>query len=291
MTNTVKSWLRNLKRRFEPKDGSVGYRRRLERELARVDRTFAGDATPVLIQTYGKVGSTAIHAAIGKLPGFGSFQTHFISEEGVQQARGVHEEHDRDPIHLKVGDRLREKLAEQPDRPVKIVTLVREPVSRAVSNLFENPNLLVDGANLRELPLERIIGIAAEQVLSSMHYTERWFDRELCGLFGIDFFGQPFDKEGGFTTLEKGRYQLLAGKLELLSKNGEARLGEFLGLDGDLPIERRRARSSTGEASLYDQVREKLTLPAELLDQAYSSRVCQHFYTEEEIAGFRGNWE
>lgn len=287
----IKRILRRVKQKLEPKDGSAGYRRRLRKEIARVTATFEGEATPVLIQTYGKVGSTAIHAAIGTLPQFGSFQTHFISEEGVGEARDIHREHDRDPIHLKVGERLREELRKHPDKPVKVITLVRDPVARSVSNLFENPNLLDGGINLRELPVDEVVALAAEQVLSSMDYTERWFDRELNGVFGLDLFSHEFDKEEGFAIVEAGRVQLLAGKLELLANNGPAWLGRFLELGRDLEIDRRRARSSTGEASLYDQVRQNLKLPGDVLDTVYGGRVCRYFYTEDEIAGFRQHWE
>lgn len=291
MIGKVKAVLRNLKAKFEPKEGTKGYERRLRRELGRVSRTFGGDDTPVLIQTYGKVGSTAIHAAIGRLSGFGSFQTHFITKEGVDEARGIHHDHQRDPIHLKVGDRLREELESHPDKPIKVITIVRDPVARAVSNLFENPNLLPEEVVLKQLPLEEVVVLAAEQVTESMAYTEKWFNRELNGLLGFDLFEHPFDKEVGFSIFESGRYQLLAGKLELLAKNGEASLGKFLELGHDLPIERRRSRSATGEASLYDQVRDELVLPSEVLDQVYGSRVCRYFYTDEEIAKFRKNWE
>ena len=187
--------LRKLKHKILPPDSPQGYQRRLDRELARVKRAFQGDIKPVLIHTYGKVGSTAIHTAISKLPGYGSFQTHFISEEGVAEARKIHLDHDRDPIHLKVGEHLRSEMAAHPDLPVRVVTLVRDPVARAVSNLFENPKLIVEDGDIREMPLEEVVAIAAREVQSSLAYTEKWFDRELSGVLGFDFFSRDFDRE------------------------------------------------------------------------------------------------
>ena len=286
-------FLRRLKARFTEREGTRGYQRRLERETRRVARTFAGELQPVLIHTYGKVGSTAIQTVINKLPGFGSFQTHFISEEGVNLARAIHQDHDRDPIHLKVGEALRRAMEEYPDKVVRVITLVRDPVARAVSNLFENPVLLLGegGGDLRKMPVEQVVEIAAEQLRSSIDYTEGWFDRELSQLFGFEFFSEPFDRESGFQILKKGRVHLLSGKLELLSNNGGRYLGDFLGLSAPLDIPRRRARESTGEASLYDQVRKSLKLPAGVLDEVYSSRVCRQFYTPEELEGFRKLWQ
>lgn len=288
--NRLVRLLRRLKHKISPPDGPRGYERRLHRELSRVARTFKGKGKPVLIHTYGKVGSTAIHTAISALPGFGSFQTHFISEEGVAEARRIHQEHDRDPIHLKLGEALRAALAAEPERRVRVITLVRDPVARAVSDLFENPTLLVGEGDIRQLPLARVVEIAAEQVINSLAYTEKWFDQELSGVLGFDFFARKFDQEQGFEISSQGRFELLAGKLELLSNHGAGFLGRFLELGKDLPIARSRSRAATGEASLYDQVRKNLKLPGEVLDEVYASRFCQHFYTPAEREAFRNLW-
>jgi hypothetical protein len=288
--NRLVRLLRKLKHKISPPDGPRGYERRLKRELTRVKQTFEGSGKPVLIHTYGKVGSTAIHTSISKLPGFGSFQTHFISEEGVSDARRIHQEHDRDPIHLKLGETLRAALKSHPEKTVRVITLVRDPVARAVSDLFENPTLLVAEGDIRQMPLERVVEIAAEQVINSLDYTEKWFDRELSDVLGFDFFARDFDQVKGFEIIREGRFELLAGKLELLSNNGADFLGRLLDLGRDLPIPRSRARSATGEASLYDQVRKNLRLPAAVLDQVYGSRFCRHFYTPAELEGFRKLW-
>lgn len=269
------------------------HQRRIERETRRVTQVFAGELQPVLIHTYGKVGSTAIQTAIKPICGFGAFQTHFISEQGIAEARVTHQDHGRDPVHLQVGEALRQAMAAHPEKVVRVITLVREPVARAISNLFENPVLLLgeEGQDLSKLPLERLVAIATEQVRASLDYTERWFDRELSGLFGFDFFATPFDCDTGFTTHAVGRVRLLSGKLEKLSTNGGRFIGEFLGLPAAIDIPHRRTREATGEAKLYDQVRRSLKLPSAFLDEIYASRTCRHFYTPAEIGRFRTLWQ
>lgn len=281
--------LRGLKHRIRPPDVSRRYQRRLDRELSRVRETFEGTDRVVVTHTYGKVGSTAIHKAISQLPGYASFQTHFISEEGVAEALQLHQE-EHDPIHMLQGEALRREMQAHPDRTIRVITLVRDPVARAVSDLFENPSLLGANGDIRQMPFEAVVAIAAEQVLGSLAYTELWFDRELGGLLGFDFFTRDFDRKSGFEITREGRFELLAGKLERLSENGAGYLGRFLELGRDFPIPSSRARSTTGEAALYDQVKRSLKLPAAVLDEVYSSRVCRHFYTPEELAGFRKLW-
>lgn len=270
----------------------AAYERRLHRDTSRVANCFAGDQQPVMIHTYGKVGSTAIHKAIGELPQFCAFQTHFVSGEGVAAAAEVHQSKERHPIHLKVGECLRKELESHPDRFVRVITLVRDPVARAVSDLFENPDLLAseEGGDLTAIPLEKVVEIAERHVLASLEYSEKWFDRELSGLFGFDFFAEPFDPAAGFQITKTGRISLLAGKLEMLSEKGPAILGEFLDLGKDLEIPRRRARDTTDEGSLYREVRNALRLSEEVLDEVYASRFCRHFYSGGELAEFRSRW-
>jgi hypothetical protein len=281
--------LRGLKYRFIPPDVTRRYQRRLKEELSRVRQAFAGCDKIVLTHTYGKVGSTAIHKAIHKLPGYGSFQTHFISATGVADALSLHRE-EQDPIHMLQGEALRLAMEAQPERAIRVITLVRDPVARAVSDIFENPEMLGAGGDLRELPVEKLISLAEEQVRGSLAYTEQWFDRELSALLGFDFFSRGFDRTGGFEILREGRFMLLAGKLERLSTDSAGWLGRFLDLGRDLPVPQTRARSATGEAALYDRVRRGLKLPAGLLDEVYSSRVCRHFYTPGELEEFRMRW-
>jgi Putative capsular polysaccharide synthesis protein len=281
--------LRGLKHLLFPPNISRRYERRLKSELARVRQAFDGSDKIVLTHTYGKVGSTAIHKAVGKLPGYQSFQTHFISAQGVANALQMHRE-PHDPIHMLQGDALRREIEAQPDRPIRVITLVRDPVARAVSDVFENPEMLGPEVDMRELPLEKLIALAEQQVRGSLIYTEQWFDLELKALLGFDLFSRAFDRRSGFEIFKEGRFELLAGKLERLSNHGAGHLGRFLDLGGDFPIPQSRARSATGEAALYDQVRRGLKLPAGLLDEVYSSRVCKYFYTPEELEGFRTRW-
>lgn len=273
--------LRRLKRRID------------RRDLVRVHNTFGSEQSPVLVHTCGKVGSTAIHAAVEKLPGFVPFHTHVISEEGVTEARAIHHAHNQDPVHLRVGDAIREAIANEPEQKIYVVTLVREPVARAVSDLFENWTILTSGRDrdLRNLSLDRVVEIASDQVIENIQYMERWFDREIRDVFAIDIFSEEFDKELGFGTSSVGRFGLLSGKLESLSESGGKVLGEFLGLENPVPIPRKRERSATGQGDLYDRVRKELKLPDSVLDEVYRSRLCRHFYSDEELNAFRANWK
>lgn len=271
-------------------EGFVSGRDRHEMELVRLDRAMRSQKQIVLIHTCGKVGSTAIQAALSPLRSVESFQTHFISKLGVLRARQEHAGSGQDPFHLKLGEEIQKQLEKYPERPVKVVTLVREPVARAVSNLFENPLLITGTKNLREISLERLMEYAELQVVPSLRYMEDWFESELSPLIGCDYFEREFDRESGFGVFDCGRFSVLSGRLESLSTSGGASLGRFLGFQSDIRIEKKRGRDEYGEGSLYNVVKGKFNLPQEDLESIYSSRFCRHFYSGAEVEEFKRRW-
>jgi hypothetical protein len=285
----IEQKLRKIWHKVSPPDPARRYQRRLNNELSRVARAFKETDRIVLTHTYGKVGSTTVHKTIDKQPGYQSFQTHVISEEGVAESRQSCPE-DPEEIHLLVGEALRLALERYPDRQVRVITLVRDPVARAVSDIFENPARFVGDGEISGVPLEKLVAIAAGHALQSIDFAEKWFDRELSAIVGFDFFTRDFDRMKGFELYQEGRFELLAGKLEQLSDNGAGYLGRFLDMGGDFPVSTTRARSATADALLYEQVRKNLKLPAEALDEVYNGRVFKHFYSDEELDRFRRRW-
>lgn len=263
------------------------YQKGLSRELFRVRQAFRSPDKIILTYTYGKVGSTAIHKAISDLSGYRSFQNHFISKEGVAEARRSRGE-ERDPVHVLQGEAVRREIQADSARPIKVITLVRDPVARAVSAVFQPPSIY--SGDIRDVPLERMMDTILEVIPSSHAYTEKWFDRELSNLLGFDFFSRGFDREVGFDVTRQGRFELLSAKLENVAERGAGHIGRFLELGSDLPIPISNARAAKGNSAVYDMVKRKLKIPAGLLDEVYSSRMCGHFYTSAQLDGFRARW-
>ena len=277
------------------------YRRRLTRllkgsrnaqqELARISKALRSKSDIVLVHTCGKVGSTAMHAAIASLRKVACLQTHFISPDGIRTARADHANLGQDPWHLHVGERIGQELAIHPQRPVKIVTSVRDPIARAISNLFENPELTTGHAELETLPMGKLAALAEEQVAASLNYMETWFDTELAYLLGDNLLNRPFQAASGFCAYPDDRRGLFVVKLESLDDALAAALAEFLGQPKPLRIPMRRSRSNTPDAGLYTQLHARLSLPETLVTKVYSSRLCRHFYSEAEIVRFSKRWK
>ena len=137
------------------------------------------------------------------------------------------------PRHLFVSKFLIDKLS-QKRFPCRVITLTREPVSRAFSFVFEDWKKQAPGAK-SDSDLQRAhMCSALNRLLSTKNGISdptRWFDSEVFEVFGFDVFSQPYDFEKGFVTYQKGSVSLLLIRLEDLDRSLPDALSEFLNID------------------------------------------------------------
>ncbi len=143
---------------------------------------------PIVVFTMGKVGSTTVMYSLEKsgLPN-PVFHTHFISRDHINKTFELIKSWGmgpKMPLGMRQGVGL-QRLGQLTwdKKRWKIITMVREPVAREISDLFQNPHhfphlLKLDGAAF-------ISGAIAElqEILSTFdpqtNYTVCWFDWEM----------------------------------------------------------------------------------------------------------------
>jgi hypothetical protein len=189
----------------------------------------------------------------------------------------------------------------------KVVTLTRETVGRNVSNFFElvevepleeasadrryrvrsdpdfyDMDMIVDTRDLSELLQVFIDKPAHDEPLT-------FFDQEIKGVLGLDVYATPFPTAQGYTIYETEWADVLLIRVEDLNTCARAAFQEFLGID-NFDLINENIGSEKPYASLYRQFKKDRLLPEPYLDRMYSSKYMQHFYTDQEIAGFRSKW-
>ncbi|MCA9564735.1 MAG: hypothetical protein KC561_14665 [Myxococcales bacterium] len=278
--NDVPPHLRNLKRRISAE--------------CRVAWAFnPALRPPVLVYQMGKVGSSTVLATLqGRLPRRRALQVHFLSGE-LPQIAAFMREHGNEvlPDHIFLGEAIRRR--EIVDCPV--VSLVRDPISHVVSDLFQNPEF----ANARvrratgEFDVEAVHSYLNGELRkkSTFEYINTWFDRELRQVFGIDVFSSAFDTENGFTVYTAGRCRALVVRTEDLSSAGPQALKGFLGLGKPPTIRQANERAKGTGASEYKQVRKMLKLEREVIERIYQSRFSRHFWSPDQLERMVTRWE
>lgn len=108
-------------------------------------------------------------------------------------------------------------------KKVRIISLVREPVARQISVMWQNI------ANVNRYS-ERVDFQEIERYYFKEGFENdefEWFPWQIENVFGIDIYEYPFDKEKGYGIIRSGNIEILLMKAERLSGLEEV-IGSFL---------------------------------------------------------------
>ena len=162
-------------------------------------------------------------------------------------------------------------LVHERERPVKVISGVREIVSWAISGHFQ----YLGGAMLN---VRDAIAMVEDHFWTSCRNGLRWFDhRYFCDL---DVYAVPFDHAAGASRIQHAGIDLLIYRQEQLSSLGPV-FGEFLALPG-FRIGADNVGGGKAYATLYREVVRRFRLPGNLLSSLYDSAFMRHFYSDDE---------
>jgi hypothetical protein len=184
----------------------------------------------------------------------------------------------------------------------KIITLVRDPVARSISDFFQNseferqPNDNVWYVKSKWYDYEITVSENNVKPLIEVYHRiyDHWrplnyFDHEFKGVLGINIFEKPFSHSAGYKIYEFDKYKILLMKLEHLNECFHEAAGQFLEVDTCTPID-----TNVGEqkkyAQLYQIVKKQIKFPEKLLDEIYSYKFPRHFYSIDEIEVLKKRW-
>jgi hypothetical protein len=277
---------------------------------------WLGWRDPILVYQMGKVGSSSVRNSLFRSPHphtrlvLMSHEFYPVRNRDPRRIQVDPEfkedvlreiEHDRQvfeqlSIRKKLGLRMREKFYSEmiyrsyvkPGYPLRVITLVREPVANNISMFFQLLDQYVEADHRRgPLDIEQLIQIFLHRYQHARPLI--WLDAELKTMLGIDVYQFPFDREQGYEVIRQGHISLLMLKCELEDRRKAAAIAGFLGLDS-LEIVRSNVGSDKQYADQYTQFKRSIRIPTRLLDRMYQSKYARFFYSEEERAQFRARW-
>lgn len=257
---------------------------------ARCRRAFDGPG-PILVHTVGKVGSMTVYRALERagLPQ-PIFHIHTLRECRVAQdcerlsAAGL-----EIPTHLLESQALIRYLRERPEVPVKIVTLVRDPIAREVSVLFEDRVRRAELADeTSEVDPQRAVMHLRERLSDPQIGSNNllWLNAEIRDIFGIDILGEPFAQDRGWQIYRREQCDVLLIRTEELSSVGPEAIAELLGLPEPLAMPATNVRTLLS----YDVVKKMLRLDRKTLAAVYDSAPVRHIYGDEQTEKFYKRW-
>ena len=239
---------------------------------------------PIIIITPGKVGSSSVYETLKQNTDHHVFHIHQLSKQGIKTAIEHHVMSDRKskPLHLIVSKLLRKKLSSY-NGPVKIITIVREPISREISAFFQNTemhrktiedgNLEIDNDQAKHLLTSKLKSDICQELLD-------WFESEIKGNFEIDVFSKKIDASKKYSIYKHQNTHLLLLKMEDLNRAFPEAVQDFLDLESPMSLIQANIGSNKHYAASYKTLKEDIILEKATIETIVTSTYFKHFYDD-----------
>lgn len=169
----------------------------------------------------------------------------------------------------------------------KIITMVREPVARSISDLWEN---ILNFKRCSDVKAD-FDTIEKQEFYNWANYEFEWFDKELKSILGIDIYEYEFDPNQGYTIIEEDGLSILVLKTEKLNQLQEV-IGQFVG-DSEFKLKNRVNDGSKKQYRYaYNKYKEQFKIAREVIDGWYdNNKKVDHFYSMEEKKYYLQKWK
>ena len=250
-------------------------------ESAASGASLANTGDPIIVAQMGKVASTSVSRALEEL-GVPVFQVHHLDRVFLDEVASKLEADGQDQDHIRQSYRVLEEIV-APSKPARIVSLVRDPIARNISAFFQNKDLLAKSVEDVDALIARFLDTYSHDVPLA------YFDLHIKPVFGVDVFETPFDHDRKRLITSVGGYSVLILRAEDPDEHKQSALREFTG-SSDITLGRANVGANKKYSGQYSDFLDRICLPDSYIDKMLSSKMAQHFYTEEELEGFAKRW-
>lgn len=174
----------------------------------------------------------------------------------------------------------------------KVISIVREPIARQISLLWQYWG--ITGKDYFYLARENFNSLESIEnrfyAIPNGEDEFEWYLGEFREILGINVYDYPFDREKGYSMIEKDGISLLLLKMEKLD-DLERVIGDFIGA-GEFKLIRANTAGGKKYKYAYENYLENVKIPFHFYEHYYSdNQYMDHFYSEEEKMGFYQKWK
>jgi hypothetical protein len=238
---------------------------------------------PIIILTPGKVGSSSVYYTLkNNMKDNHVFHIHQLSDLGINNSINTHLNSDRKslPLHLIISNLLNKKLKDY-NGEVSFVTLIREPTSRAISDIFQNIDLYArefENSNLKINEL-KLLDKVSQNITESLKYMDNWINLELKTNLDINVYDEVFSTNIGFKIFNNNnRIKLLLIRMEDLNSSFENATIKYFNKTKGIKLEDYNIGEEKYYSGQYKSLKSKIKFGNAIIDKILSSKYVIHFY-------------
>ncbi|WP_446371922.1 putative capsular polysaccharide synthesis family protein [Coleofasciculus sp. G3-WIS-01] len=231
------------------------------------------------------------------------YQVHTLNREWIQKkwrTIKLYKAYNNRPVidqDFLISTYISDHLDQILNRKLKIISIVRDPLQRNISDFFQNieqyfPNF-AQRFSSGQLRIDDIIETFWDnQGAWGVDYAKRWFNRELKAVLGIDVMAVQFPKDKGYVVIQHPdkNIEILLVKFESFNQCLERSLCDFFGLK-QIQIKLANVSQKKDYYQAYKEFQGLIRFPKDYLDNIYRNPLMYQFYTEAEINQFQHRWE
>ncbi|KGK91262.1 hypothetical protein DP73_04685 [Desulfosporosinus sp. HMP52] len=172
----------------------------------------------------------------------------------------------------------------------KIISIVREPISRNSSMYFQDfyiPYFEYALLNKTRNNITASIDLFINDFFKRFNHEHgiNWFDKEFLRATKINVYEYPFDADLGYCIINKNGLSILILQMEKMNAL-EKVIGEFVGAENFKLINDNNG-TNKWYGPVYKDFKYKVCFSEEYIDSLYNSKYMKHFYSDKEIKQFR----
>ena len=253
-----------------------------------LQKCIEGQETVYLVYTLGKVGSQTIYITLReKILESDVFHLHFVSDSWFNNPNKILS---KKPEAIKIAQKVRSIVSS--NKKIKIISLVRDPIAKTISQIFQTPEAFgFTEIELLNMKPKDICHVLTHQAKSHFHHPSQWFEQEFLDFTGLDIYRTPFEYSCRKQTDKFNMFEFLILRNEDLQFEEQIinSLQKFIGKPIDnLIVGNKTNDKITGD--IYKKVKNQISFNNDFLNEIYSSKYCQHFYSKIEIEEFKKRW-
>lgn len=167
----------------------------------------------------------------------------------------------------------------------KIICLVRDPVARRISEMWQN--MMTRTRYAIDADFNEVEKYYFDGAFENLEF--QWFENEMKKTFHLDVFAHRFDKDKGYSIIKQGNIELLLMKMEKLDKL-ENVIGSFLGIE-DFHLQNNNIGGRKSYRFAMEEFKKDFTISQERLEEIYKKNdYMRHFYSDQECNEFYDKW-
>ncbi len=238
------------------------------------------DENTVLVFQMGKVGSSSIERALVEL-GVNIIHLHKITNSNVyfynpeiidrfKRFRGR-------LLHFFVNMIIKRKKC-------KVITIVRDPMSRTLSQMFHHLDLLIYTHNKNDSRNE----VSAYKLFQNIflndiniNYTDQWMNHEFNRALGVEYLHCDFNKELGYGNIDTEKKKILILRFESLNQL-ESVVAKFVGLR-EFKFSKVNRAKNKWYGDLYGNFKSEFKVSNSIFNKMYETGFYRKFYGESSL--------